>query len=83
MSGSKTASCSRSRRSSPDVAAVLSDVPFLCAFEQALEIAESEPYCELTRYLKMHRDQRERVFETPSYFDGVAFARRLLSSLSG
>ena len=60
----------------PDVAAVLSDVPFLCAFERALEIAESEPYCELTRYLEVRRDQRERVFETLAYFDGVAFARR-------
>lgn len=60
----------------PDLAAVLPDVPFLCHYRRATEITDSLPYAEITRYLAVHRDGVERVFQTLSYLDGVTFARR-------
>ncbi len=59
-----------------DVAAIMPDVPFLCHYKVATEITDSEPYFEITRYLKIHRDKIDIVFNTLSYFDGVNFAAR-------
>lgn len=58
----------------PDLAAALPDVPFLCHYRRAVEVTEEAPYSEITRYLKVHRDQIDTVFRTLSYFDGVNFA---------
>lgn len=59
-----------------DLAAVAPDVPFLCDFRRALDIASVDPYREIERYLKVHRNNVDRVFTTLSYFDGVNFAAR-------
>jgi cephalosporin-C deacetylase len=61
---------------SAGVAAVLSDVPFLCDYARALEVCDEPPYRELRQYLSSHRDADERTLTTLSYFDGVCFARR-------
>lgn len=61
----------------PAVRAVMPDVPFLSAFRRGAEIATSDPFAELSRYLSVHRNDVERVFETLSYFDGVNFAQRV------
>jgi cephalosporin-C deacetylase len=62
----------------PDrVAAVLSDVPFLCHFRHAAQISGEGPYVELAKYLRWHSRHRvEPTFETLAYFDGVHFAQR-------
>ncbi|MCL6550419.1 MAG: acetylxylan esterase [Acidothermus cellulolyticus] len=60
----------------PDVAAVMPDVPFLCHFRRACEISPADPYGEIVRYLKAHRDQVEQVFATLAYFDGAVLATR-------
>ena len=60
----------------PDLAATLPDVPFLCAYRAALEITEADPYEEIARYCKVHRDRIATVFNTLAYFDGVNFAAR-------
>jgi cephalosporin-C deacetylase len=60
----------------PDVAAVLTDVPFLCHFRRAIEITDNAPYSEIARYCRTHRDHEERVLTTLSYFDGLNFAAR-------
>ena len=60
----------------PDLAAVVTDVPFLCHFRRATEITDSMPYKEIGNYCVAHRDKIEQVFETLSYFDGVNFAAR-------
>ena len=60
----------------PDVCAVMPDVPFLCHFRRAAEITAVEPFTEISRYLAVHRDAVDQVFDTLSYFDGVNFARR-------
>ncbi len=54
-----------------DLAAVLSDVPFLSDFRRAVEMATTKPYTELYQYLSVHRDHVERVFHTLAYFDGA------------
>ncbi|WP_037577570.1 acetylxylan esterase [Phaeacidiphilus oryzae] len=62
----------------PDlVAAAMADVPFLCHFRRAAEIAPQAPYTEFTDYLKIHhRGAEETVFGTLDYFDGVHHAAR-------
>ena len=54
---------------------VLPDVPFLCHFRRATEVTDEEPYGELVRYLKVHRDHLDRVFGTLAYFDGAVLGR--------
>jgi cephalosporin-C deacetylase len=61
---------------SDGVAAVLSDVPFLCDYARALEVSDEHPYRELRQYLSSHRGVEGRVLATLGYFDGVSFARR-------
>jgi cephalosporin-C deacetylase len=60
----------------PGLAAVMPDVPFLADFRRAVDIAGSEPYAELERYLACHRDQAETVFRTLSYFDVAVLGKR-------
>lgn len=60
----------------PDVAAVMPDVPFLCDFRRASDIAGSRPYEEIVGYLKIHRDKVARTFSTLSYFDGALLGRQ-------
>ena len=58
----------------------LPDVPFLCHYRRATHIVDSEPYQEIVRYCRAHRDQIDRVFHTLAYFDGVNFATRARAS---
>ncbi|MCS6995127.1 MAG: acetylxylan esterase [Anaerolineales bacterium] len=60
----------------PDVAIAMPDVPFLCHFRRAVELVDSDPYNEIARFCKIHRDKIEAVFHTLSYFDGMNFAAR-------
>ncbi|GAB4156453.1 MAG: acetylxylan esterase [Roseiflexaceae bacterium] len=61
----------------PSVQALLPDVPFLCGYRRATEITSAHPYEEIARYLLVHRDKVDQVFETLSYFDGINFAPRI------
>jgi cephalosporin-C deacetylase len=63
----------------PDVSAVMPDVPFLSDFPRAITFADSDPYGEIVRYLKAHRDHVERALSTLAYFD-VAGLGRLASA---
>jgi cephalosporin-C deacetylase len=60
----------------PRIGTLLSDVAFLCHYRRATQITEQEPYGEIVRYLRYHRDRVERVFRTLGYFDGMNFAAR-------
>lgn len=60
----------------PDLAAVVANVPFLCHFRRAVQITDSHPYGEITRYLSVHREHADAVWRTLSYLDGASFARR-------
>jgi cephalosporin-C deacetylase len=52
------------------------DVPFLCDFRRSTQVAMTNPYLEIVRYLAAHRDHEEAAFATMSYFDGAVLARR-------
>lgn len=60
----------------PDVAAVLSDVPFLSHIRHATEITDAAPYQEVARFCTVHRDRIEQVFANLAYVDGMHFAAR-------
>lgn len=60
----------------PDIEFAMPDVPFLCHFRRAVEITDADPYREIVRFCKTHRDKLEVVFKTLSYFDGMNFAFR-------
>ena len=59
-----------------DLSAALVDVPFLCHFRRATTITDTDPYGEIARFCKTHRDKVDQVFNTLDYFDGVNFAAR-------
>jgi cephalosporin-C deacetylase len=59
-----------------DLVAVAPDVPFLCDFPRAIAISDSDPYGEIVRYLKAHRDHVGSVQRTLAYFDGAVLGRR-------
>lgn len=59
----------------PDVAAAMPDVPFLSDFPRATTVIDSDPYGEVVRYLKTHRDHVDRALATLSYFDVAILGR--------
>lgn len=59
-----------------DICVALVDVPFLCHMRRAVQLVNSHPYQEIVHYLRVHRQQEQRVFATLAYFDGVNFATR-------
>lgn len=61
---------------SSGLVAAMPDVPFLCHFERAVGLTDTDPYQEIVRYLSVYRGAEERVFDTLSYFDGVNHAAR-------
>jgi cephalosporin-C deacetylase len=63
----------------PDLSAAMPDVPFLCNFRRATDIIDTDPYHEITRFCKTHRDKVNQVFATLAYFDGVNFAVRAMA----
>jgi cephalosporin-C deacetylase len=59
------------------IAGALIDVPFLCHYERAVDIAGEGPYVEIAKYLRWHhQDMAETAFATLAHFDGVHFAPR-------
>ena len=59
---------------SKDVKVAMPSEPFLCHYRRATQLVDTAPYNEITNYLKIYRNQVERVFQTLAYFDGVNFA---------
>lgn len=53
----------------PDLRGAAPDVPFLADFPRATTVIDKDPYAEVARYLKAHRDHVDQVFRTLSYFD--------------
>jgi cephalosporin-C deacetylase len=59
-----------------DLLAAMPDVPFLTDFPRATTLVDTDPYAEIRRYLKGHRDHVEQAFRTLSYFDAAVLGRR-------
>jgi cephalosporin-C deacetylase len=60
----------------PGLAGVLPDVPFLSDFPRAITFADRDPYTEIVRYLKSHRDHVSRAMATLAHFDAAILGRR-------
>lgn len=60
----------------PKVAGVMADVVFLSDLPRSLQITGTDPYGELSRYLKTQHDAAERAWLTLSYFDVAVLASR-------
>ncbi len=60
----------------PDLAGVLTDVPFLQHIRRGTELVNTNPYNQIARFLATHRTEVDQVFGTLSYFDGLNFAVR-------
>lgn len=58
------------------VAAALVDVPFLCHYRRAMDIASDGPYPELVKFCAVQRHHADQVLRTLSYMDGMSFAAR-------
>lgn len=58
-------------------ALAMPDEPYLCHFRRAVEIAERNPYLEITAYLKNHPHHEEQVWRTLSYFDNLNLCDRI------
>jgi len=59
-----------------DLVAAAPDVPFLCDFPRATTLVDSDPYAEIARYLRAHRDHVEQAATTLSYFDAALLGGR-------
>jgi cephalosporin-C deacetylase len=59
-----------------DLAAAIPEVPFLSDMRRATELVDTEPYNEVSHFLKVHRDRIEEVFQTLAYFDVALLAQR-------
>lgn len=57
-------------------AAVSSQVPFLAHFRRAVEVTDTLPYREISRYCATHRDRVDAVFHALAYLDVVNHAKR-------
>lgn len=59
--------------------AAIAEIPFLCHFERAATIVDSDPYQEIGRYCRMSRVEPALVLRTLSYFDGMNFANYVIT----
>jgi cephalosporin-C deacetylase len=60
----------------PDISAAMPDVPFMSDLPRSITKTEADPYAEIARYLKVHRDHVDRTLRTLSYFDVAVLGRR-------
>jgi len=50
------------------------EVPYLCQFERAVEVASQGPYLEILNFIRAYPDDADGAYETLSYFDAMNFA---------
>ncbi|MHB0876232.1 MAG: acetylxylan esterase [Anaerolineae bacterium] len=58
-------------------ALAMPDVPYLCHYRRALEIAQQGPYLEFAHFFKLYPEAEEQAFRTLSYFDNMNLAERI------
>ncbi|MCD6519735.1 MAG: acetylxylan esterase [Anaerolineae bacterium] len=60
------------------LAVAMPEMPYLCHFKRAVEMAVQGPYLEIADYIKRWPDRAEQVWRTLSYFDNMNLAPRIL-----
>ncbi len=53
------------------------EVPYLCHFRRAVDMAVRHPYLEISEYLMRWPEREETVWRTLSYFDNLNLAQRI------
>lgn len=53
------------------------DVPYLCHYRRAVDVAAQPPYTEIAVYCRQWPLREAQVFHTLSYFDGMNLAQRI------
>jgi cephalosporin-C deacetylase len=59
-----------------EIALLLCDIPFLCHWDRATQIADRGPYSEVNRYCATYPGRANAASRTLRYFDGAFFATR-------
>lgn len=54
----------------------MADIPYLCHFERAVDMAVVMPYLEISDYIKIYPQRERQVFRTLSYCDNMNLAPR-------
>lgn len=55
----------------------MADIPYLCHFERAVDMALRMPYLEISDYIKQYPEHERQVWRTLSYFDNMNLAPRI------
>lgn len=50
------------------------EMPYLCHYKRAVDIAERDPYLEIAEYLRRYPERDDQVWRTLSYFDNMNLA---------
>ncbi|MEN6478005.1 MAG: acetylxylan esterase [Anaerolineales bacterium] len=50
------------------------EMPYLCHYKRAVDIAERDPYLEIAEYLRRYPERYDQVWRTLSYFDNMNLA---------
>jgi cephalosporin-C deacetylase len=58
-------------------ACAMPDVPYLCHFRRAVDVAEAGPFLEIANYVRQNTDSAEQVFRTVTYFDAMNLAPQI------
>ncbi len=59
------------------VRAAVAEIPFLCHFERAATLVDTQPYQEIARYCRRSGTDAAQLFRTLSYFDGINLADQI------
>ena len=59
----------------------MADIPYLCHYERAVDMAAVMPYLEISDYIKIYPQRERQVFRTLSYFDNMNLAPRLTTNV--
>ena len=65
----------------PRPVAAMADIPYLCHYERAVDMAVVMPYLEISDYIKLYPQRERQVFRTLSYFDNMNLAPRNKSNV--
>ena len=61
--------------------ACMADIPYLCHYERAVDMAALMPYLEISDYIKIYPKRERQVFKTLSYFDNMNLCMRISSNV--
>jgi len=58
-------------------ALAMPEMPYLCHFKRAVDMAMRQPYLEISDYIRVYPERESQVWRTLSYFDNMNLAPRI------